>query len=137
MSSGITGSGGAGGAGGPRGPNGPGDADAPGEAGEATEAGEVRPLDLAAAGPAGPAGSVGPVATDSVDRIAADLDAGRISGREALDRLIDEAVPGELAGADRTELRALMADLIAHDPHLQRLAARIGAGAGGSGGDDG
>ncbi|HTJ44886.1 MAG TPA: hypothetical protein VL463_22420 [Kofleriaceae bacterium] len=67
--------------------------------------------------------------TSGIDRIAADLDAGRISGREALDRLIDEAVPGDLGldDAERAELRAAMAEMIQNDPHLAGLASRIGA----------
>src|SRR5437660_1438150 len=106
MTSGISG---AGGAGGPKGPTDVGPTDEPDAAAEAGTPLEVR----AAAGGA-------PVEdTAGIDRIAADLDAGRITGREALDRLIDEAVPGEmeLDAADRAELREAMAELIANDPH--------------------
>lgn len=113
--SGITGSGGPGGPKGPSGPDlgGPDEVE-PGDAGGA----------VAAHGTSG-------IADANIDQIAADLDAGRITGREALDRLIDEAV-GQVDAADRAELREVMADLIANDPHLAALAARIGA----RGGDD-
>src|SRR5262249_6541490 len=117
MSSGISGAGGAGG------PKGPGDVGDVSEAEASVEAGT--PLEVRAAR----AAAAGGVDTGGIDRIAADLDAGRITGREALDRLIDEAVPGEmeLDEAERAELREAMAELIANDPHLAALAARIGA----------
>jgi hypothetical protein len=120
MTSGISG---AGGAGGPKGPADVGPTDEP-EAAPVGEAGT--PLEVHAAH----AAAAGGVETAGIDRIAADLDAGRITGREALDRLIDEAVPGEmeLDAAERAELREAMAELIANDPHLAALAARIGAG---------
>ena len=126
MSSGISGSGGAGGPKGPAGPHDVGDVSAADEP-EAAPAGEAgTPLEVHAAR----AAAAGGVETSGIDRIAADLDAGRITGREALDRLIDEAVPGEmdLDDAERAELRDAMAELIANDPHLAALAARIGAG---------
>jgi hypothetical protein len=132
MTSGIPGSGGPGGAGGAGGPGSPGSIDGADEAEAAVESGA--PLEVHAARPAaagGAAAGTGAVGgTSAIDRIAADLDAGRISGREALDRLIDEAVPdeAELGPADRAELREAMLELIANDPHLQALAARIGAG---------
>jgi hypothetical protein len=124
MTSGINRSGGPGGAGGP---TGPGDVADVGEAEAPVEAGA--PLEVHAAG----AAAAGGVETAQIDRIAADLDAGRISGREALDRLLDEAVPADLAldEAERAELREAMEELIAHDPHLAALAARIGATGGG------
>ncbi len=125
MTSGITGSGGPRGPGGPASPEGAdeiGGADAPAEAG--------KPLEVHAAAPGG-------VDTAGLDRIAADLDAGRISGREALDRLIDDAMPGGLGAQERAELREAMADLLANDPHLAALAARIGGGTGSAGGEGG
>src|SRR5262245_51095629 len=117
MTSGISGSGG------PGGPKGPGATDGPADVDEADAVEAGAPLEVHAARAAAASG----VEASGVDRIAADLDAGRITGREALDRLIDEAVPGELGAEERAELRQAMADLIAHDPHLAGLAARIGA----------
>src|SRR5215510_11374456 len=123
MTNGITGgAGGARGPGGPGGPGGPTDVDEVDGAEDAEGAGAA----------AGAAAAAGPAT--GVDRIAADLDAGRITGREAIDRLIDEAVPGELGAAERAELREAMVDLIANDPHLAALAARLGAAR--AGGDD-
>jgi hypothetical protein len=128
MTSGISGSGGPRGPGGTQGPADAAETDSVNETEGPVEAGQ--PLEVHAAR----AAAVSGIDTGGVDRIAADLDAGRISGREALDRLIDEAVPGELDDAERAELREAMADLLASDPHLAGLAARIGAGHGG--GDD-
>jgi len=138
MTSGIPGSGGPGGsagAGGPGAPDDVGDAEAAVESGAPLEVHADRAAAGGAAsgthatGAGAPGGTSG---TSGIDRIAADLDAGRISGREALDRLIDEAVPdeAELGPEERAELREAMRELIANDPHLQALAARIGAGSG-------
>jgi hypothetical protein len=134
MTSGISGSGGPGGARGPGGPGGPATTDEAGEAGEAGEAeGAVETGAPLAAHAAAPGGAAVGLDTGGIDRIAADLDAGRISGREALDRLLDEAVPEDagLDAAERADLREAMLELIANDPHLQALAARIGAAGGG------
>jgi len=143
MSSGISGAGGPRGPGGPGGPTDAGELDELNEAREANEAGDVgeaagaaevgQPLEVHAARSAALSG----IDTGGVDRIAADLDAGRISGREALDRLIDEAVPGDLGPAERAELREAMAELIESDPHLAGLAARLGDGGGGGAGGAG
>ena len=119
MTSGI---GGAGGIGGPRGPSGPtgprsGDAvEGPGEAlsAEATRAAE------AARGP-------GAAQMSSIDRLAADLDAGRISADDALAQLMADAVPDGMPAADRADLREALLDLLATDPYLAGLAARLGA----------
>jgi hypothetical protein len=108
MTSGI---GGSGPIGGPRGATG---ADGIGGATSAEGAGEA----LALGGTSGATG---------VDRLAADLQAGRISADEALAQLIAEAVPGGLEGLDRADLQAVLDDLIATDPYLASLAARLGA----------
>jgi hypothetical protein len=139
MTSGISGPGGSGGPAGPGGPTGP---DGPDAAAGADGAGEVSPAGAAltaeverlraAQGP-GPAQAV-----DDLSRLAADLDAGRVSGDEALVQLIAQ-MGVELGDLDGAELRALIADLVATDPYLGELAARLGAtpggGAGGAGGD--
>jgi hypothetical protein len=128
MTSGISGSGGPGGAGKPGGADAPGGVD---DAEASVESGAPLEVHAAHATAAGGAASSthGVGDTSGIDRIAADLEAGRITGREALDRLIDEAVPdeAELGPQDRAELRDAMRELIANDPHLQALAARIGA----------
>jgi hypothetical protein len=110
MTSGIGGSGGVGGPRGPDAASGPGSTsgvEAPGEA-------------LTIESTAGPRAS-------SVDRLAADLQSGRVSADQALAELISEAVPGGLADLDRAELQAALGDLLATDPYLAGLAARLGA----------
>lgn len=125
MTSGISGAGGPsgpGGIGGPEGPDGPDEVDGADAVGGGA----------AASGAARTAGAAG---ADPIDQLAADLDAGRITGDQALDRLVDQALPPDLAIGDRDELRAMMMDLVASDPHLAQLAARLGVAA--PGGDDG
>jgi hypothetical protein len=104
--------GGPGGIGGPAGP-------APDGPSQITEPAGDPPVD--AAGPA-------PPATD-LDALAAELAAGRVSPREAIDRLLDRLVedagPG-LDPAERAELRELFNDLIANDPHLRTLGNLTG-----------
>jgi hypothetical protein len=61
-----------------------------------------------------------------VAQLAAELAAGRLTTREAIDRLVDRIAAGaELDPDDRAELRALLADLIEYDPHLGAIAARV------------
>lgn len=76
-------------------------------------------------------GSTG--ATGELGQLAADLDAGRITGDEALAQMIAGMGLdiGELEGG---ELRELLADLAASDPYLAGLAARLGATSGGGDG---
>jgi hypothetical protein len=108
MTSGI---GGSGPVGGPRG------ADGIGGAAGADGAGEA----LSLGGTGGAAGASG------IDRLAADLQAGRIGADEALAQLVAEAIPGGLEGLDRADLQAVLDDLVATDPYLASLAARLGA----------
>jgi len=63
-------------------------------------------------------------ATD-LDALAADVAAGRLTPREAIDRLIDATAGPGLDAAERAELRELFNDLIANDPHLGSLIGRI------------
>jgi hypothetical protein len=104
MTSGIGGSG----------PVGPGQG--PGPAGEVGEAG------AAAEAPGAPeVGQAGAAAEpDAVARLAADLDAGRITPEQALAQLIDGSVAG-MPAADAAELRSLLEDLVAADPYLGGL----------------
>jgi hypothetical protein len=111
MTSGI---GGSGPIGAPRGPAG---ADGIGGAGGVDGPGEALSL-------GGASGATG------VDQLATDIRAGRISADEALAQLVAEAIPGGLdgvAGLDRADLQAVLDDLIATDPYLSSLAARLGA----------
>jgi hypothetical protein len=108
MTSGIGGSGPIGGPRGAVGAEGIGGAEGAGEA-----------LSLGAA--SGTSGATG------IDRLAADLQAGRISADEALAQLVAEAIPGGLEGLDRADLQAVLDDLVATDPYLASLATRLGA----------
>jgi hypothetical protein len=58
-------------------------------------------------------------------QLAADLDAGRVTGDEAIARLVS-GFGLELGDLDGAEVRALIADLVATDPFLAELAARLG-----------
>jgi hypothetical protein len=120
MTSGIQGPGGPGG---PRGPGGPEGAGGPGDitGAGASLAAEVERLRAArGAGPAPPA---------DLARLAADLDAGRITGDQALAEVI-AGLGVDLGELDAAELRALVADLVATDPYLAGLAARLGGSGG-------
>ena len=92
-------------------------------------AGPARPDDpsqiaeLAGDPPVDAAGAAAP-ATD-LDALAADLAAGRVSPREAVDRLVEAAAGPGVDPAERAELRELFNDLIANDPHLGSLIGRI------------
>jgi len=101
--------GGPGGIGGPAGPSRP---DSPSET--AALAGESAVDGAEAAAPV----------TD-LDALAADITAGRLTPREAIDRLVDDAAGPGLDAAERAELRELFNDLIANDPHLGGLIGRI------------
>ena len=115
--------GGPGGIGGPKGPGGPsgsGAADADGldDAGgvdAAAGAPSARELDAAHA-----------VSSPDVERLAADLAAGRITPQQAVDHMVDQIANGApLGAARRAELRELVVDLVANDPYLGGLIGRI------------
>jgi hypothetical protein len=99
--------GGPGGIGGPKGPGGP-----------------EGPEDVANVGDVADVGDVAP--TGDLDAIAADLQAGKLTPHEAVDKLVDQIANGtDLGPADRAELRELMSDLVANDPHLGALITRL------------
>jgi hypothetical protein len=106
----MTGIGGPGGIGGPKGPGGP---DAPDELDGPAD------LDRATEAPR--------VGASELDALAAELAAGKLTPREAVDRIADQiASTHQLDAASRTELRELLADLVANDPYLAGLANRVG-----------
>jgi hypothetical protein len=114
----IGGTGGIGGPKGPAGPGGPGDLDGP----DATAAADptTAPAQAAASSATGATGQA------DLAAIAADIAAGKLTPREAVDRLVDQIAGTEvLDPADRAELREMMADLVANDPHLQGLLGRV------------
>lgn len=97
---------GPGGAGGPTGPDGPDGPDA------ADAAREVDHADAASQ-------------TGDIDRLAAEVAAGRLTPREAIDQLVEATATPDLSPAERAELRQLMADLVENDPYFNGLANRI------------
>lgn len=108
------------GVGGPKGPGGPQRASEPSEASPSSGADEV-------AGDA--AVDRAPLTgTTELDALAAELAAGRVTPRDAIDRLMEATAGPELAAlddVDRAELRELLGDLVANDPHLGNLISRI------------
>jgi hypothetical protein len=100
---------------------GPGGIDGP--AGPARPDGPSQIAELAGDPPVDAAEAASP-ATD-LDALAADVAAGRVSRREAVDRLVEAAAGPGLDPAERAELRELFNDLIANDPHLGSLIGRI------------
>ena len=94
-------------------------------------------------GPKGPGGPEGPpeiedVAGDApveqaqatarasdVEALAAEVAAGRLTPREAIDQLVEATASPGLDAAERAELRELLTDLVANDPYLGGLVGRI------------
>jgi hypothetical protein len=110
--------GGPGGIGGPKGPKGPDGPDSPDSNDGPDKLSGGRGPDAAAA-----AGATGQA---DIDAIASDIAAGKLTPREAVDKLVDQIAGTDvLDPADRAELREMMADLVANDPHLQGLLGRI------------
>jgi len=101
--------GGPGGISGPKGPEGP------------EGASEID--DVAGDAPVEPAPGASPAG--NVEALAAEVAAGRLTQREAIDRLVDATAGPGLDAAERAELRALLTDLVANDPYLGSLAGRI------------
>jgi hypothetical protein len=60
-----------------------------------------------------------------IDALAAEIAAGRLTPREVVDRLVRAAAGHELGATERAELRELLGELVAHDPHLGALIGRI------------
>ncbi len=110
----IGGPGGIGGPKGPQGPDAPEGPDGPGETGAPSESVAASATGVKATGDA------------NLDAIASDIAAGKLTPREAVDKLVDQMAGTDvLEPADRAELREMMADLVANDPHLQGLLGRI------------
>lgn len=107
--------GGPGGIGGPKGPKGP---DASDGADDVTDVAGGTAADATQ-------GAQG-VGQADIDAIASDVAAGKLTPREAVDRLVDQIAGTDvLDPADRAELREIMSDLVANDPHLQSLLGRV------------
>lgn len=112
----MTGIGGPGGIGGPKGPSGPSGPGGPGDVDDVGEVGAERGIEAATAARA----------AGGLEAMAAEIAAGRMTPREAVDKLVDEiAGTDQLAASERAELRELLADLVASDPYLQSIVGRI------------
>jgi hypothetical protein len=107
--------GGPGGIGGPKGPGGP---EGPSELSELSELADVT-------GDAAVEQAHGTVAASDVEALAAEVAAGRLTQREAIERLVDATAGPGLGAAERAELRELLTDLAANDPYLGGLIGRI------------
>ena len=108
----MAGIGGPGSIGGPKGPGGVGGPDGP----EGPD-GPDGPDDVASVG--------GAVTTDPLSALAADVAAGKLTPQAALDQIIDQTISPDLAPAERAELREMIADLVANDPHLASLLGGV------------
>ncbi|MBA3538007.1 MAG: hypothetical protein H0T79_00110 [Deltaproteobacteria bacterium] len=110
----ISGPGGIGGPKGPGGPEGPDGPDGPDalDGPDATEATQ------------GATGIERSQLDASIASLAADIKAGRMTPREAIDRMVDDA-GADLGETERAELRELLTDLVENDPYLAALVGRI------------
>lgn len=106
----ICGAGGPGGVGGPKGPDGPDDVD------EVADVGTDSSVSSATAAKA----------AGGLEAMASEIAAGRLTPREAVDKLVDEiAGTDQLGAGERAELRELLSDLVENDPYLQSLVGRV------------
>ncbi|HEU4730434.1 MAG TPA: hypothetical protein VFT22_21195 [Kofleriaceae bacterium] len=67
----------------------------------------------------------GSVRASDVEALASEIAAGRLTPREAIDRLVDATAGPELDPTERAELRELLMDLVTSDPYLGSLIGRI------------
>ena len=104
--------GGPGGIGGPKGPSGPSGPDGADKASDITaDAG----VDSARAARA----------LSGLEAMAADIAAGKLTAREAVDKLVSDIAGSEQLGpAEQADLRELLTDLVNNDPHLAALIGR-------------
>src|SRR5687767_6795454 len=107
----MTSIGGPSGIGGPKGPNALDGPDEIAEAGDVAEVATDAAIERAAATGHAP----------DIDALSAEVAAGRLTAREAIDRLVEATATAEMDAADRAELRELLTDLVASDPYLGGL----------------
>ena len=110
--------GGPGGIGGPKSPGGPGRTEGPDDPG----VGDLSDLGDASGVTGAPA--AGGVAPGQLDALASELAAGKLTPREAIEKLVDQA-GSDLPAGERAELRELLTELVANDPYLAGLAGRV------------
>ena len=109
---GPSGIGGPQGPGGPTGPDGPEGPDGPGAADAADAVDSAPTVEHAES-------------TADIDRLAAEVAAGKLTPKEAIDQLVEATATPDLSAAERAELRELLADIVANDPYFGGLANRI------------
>ena len=63
--------------------------------------------------------------TADIDRLAAEVAAGKLTPKEAIDQLVEATATPDLSAAERAELRELLSDIVANDPYFGGLANRI------------
>ena len=116
--------GGPGGIGGPKAPGAP---DGPSELSEVSEPSQPSQLSGldGVAGDAAIEHAHAATAAGDVEALAAEVAAGRLTQREAIDRLVDATAGPGLGAAERAELRELLTDLVANDPYLGGLIGRV------------
>ena len=116
--------GGPGGIGGPKGPEGP---DGPSEIADVDHiSGHISThISAPISGDAVVEQAQGLARTSDLEALAADVAAGRLTQREAIDRLAFATAGPGLDATERAELRELLADLVTNDPYLSGLTGRI------------
>lgn len=120
----MSGIGGPGGIGGPKGPGGPEGPDGP-DGPEGPDGPDGPDGIDGANGLDGASGVDGASDTADIDRLAAEVAAGRLTPREAIDQLVEATATPDLSPTERAELREMLSDLVANDPYFGGLANRI------------
>jgi hypothetical protein len=111
----IGGPGGIGGPKGPAGPTGPGDVDGAGDVDDVSDVTADAGLEAARAARA----------LGGLEAMAADIASGKLTAREAVDRMVDDiATTDHLGATEQAELRELLTDLVENDPYLGSLVGR-------------
>ena len=107
--------GGPSGIGGPKGPTGPSGPNEVDDVGDVAQAGDVERA----------AGARSATGAADIQALSAQVAAGRLTPREAIDRLVDATATPDMDATERAELRELLTDLVANDPYLGALANRV------------
>jgi hypothetical protein len=65
-----------------------------------------------------------PTSAAGLEALAAEIAAGRLTPREAVDQLLEATVTPGMDATERAELKELLTDLVANDPYLAQLSGR-------------
>ncbi len=117
--------GGPGGIGGPKGPSGTDGPDGPDGIDAPDGADRPGGADAAAQVGAGIERAGATTRSPDIDAMSAEVAAGRLTAREAIEQLVEAAAGPELDPAERAELREMLTDLVANDPYLGALARQV------------